>query len=62
MSTCPECNGTGKDRARTQAARKSGQCDAHSYIQCWSCNGNGNDTWGDFRAVRDRQKRYAAEE
>lgn len=48
MSTCPDCHGTGADAKKTAAARRTGACDSRSYIRCWTCNGNGNDTAGDF--------------
>lgn len=46
---CPDCNGTGADRARTLAARRCGVADGHSYIRCWTCNGNGLDPAAYFR-------------
>lgn len=52
MSTCPDCHGTGADAAKTSDARKRGHCDSRSYIRCWSCNGNGNDTAADFQNYR----------
>lgn len=50
MSICPDCNGTGADAKKTADARKRGQCDSRSFIRCWSCHGNGNDTSADFMA------------
>lgn len=50
---CPDCNGTGADRAKTLAARRRGVCDSRSYIQCWSCNGNGLDPAAYFRWSRN---------
>ena len=41
MTICTDCNGTGANAAKTAAARKTGACDKHSYIRCWTCNGNG---------------------
>lgn len=41
MTKCEDCNGTGANAAKTEAARKSGVCDKYSYIRCWTCNGNG---------------------
>lgn len=43
MSTCPECNGKGYT-----AKHKDG-----SRTLCWSCHGNGNDTWADFMSLRN---------
>lgn len=40
---CPDCRGTGADRAKTIAARQRGDCDSSAYIRCWACNGNGLD-------------------
>ena len=50
---CPDCNGTGADRVKTLAARRKGICDRSSYIQCWSCNGNGLDPAAYFRWSRN---------
>jgi DnaJ-class molecular chaperone len=55
MSTCPDCKGTGADAKKTQQARKTGLCDSRSYIRCWTCNGNGNDTYADFMALRNTE-------
>lgn len=54
---CPLCDGTGADRARTLAARRTGQCDRASYIRCWNCNGNGLDPAAYFRnsSAEDKQ-------
>lgn len=41
LNRCVDCGGTGADRAKTLQARKTGLCDKHSYVRCWSCNGNG---------------------
>ena len=61
MSTCPDCHGSGADAAKTAAARKRGDCDRLSYIRCWSCNGNGNDTAQDFiDCKRAAEKRILA--
>lgn len=38
---CPSCKGSGRDEKKTITARKKGICDEHSYIWCWTCNGNG---------------------
>lgn len=46
---CPDCNGTGADRSRTLAARRTGLCDRGSYIRCHACNGNGLDPAAYFR-------------
>jgi len=46
---CPDCNGTGADRVKTLAARRSGHADSRSFISCWSCNGNGLDPAAYFR-------------
>jgi len=46
---CPDCKGTGADQAKTADARRKGICDRHSYIRCWSCNGNGLDPVAYFR-------------
>lgn len=54
MSTCPDCHGTGADADKTAKARRAGICDRHSYIRCWSCNGNGNDTAADFHNALNR--------
>lgn len=40
---CKDCKGSGMDATKTQAARKTGLCDKHSYVRCWMCNGNGLD-------------------
>ena len=40
---CPDCAGTGRDEARTKAARRAGRCDGGSYVRCWACLGNGVD-------------------
>ena len=50
---CLDCNGTGADRVKTLAARRKGICDRSSYIQCWSCNGNGLDPAAYFRWSRN---------
>jgi len=41
MPNCTDCHGTGADAAKTAVARKSGACDKHAYIRCWTCCGNG---------------------
>lgn len=46
---CPDCLGTGADKAKTDAARKSGAIDSRSYIRCWNCNGNGLNPMHFFR-------------
>lgn len=62
MSICPDCGGSGADAVKTKAARKSGQCDRLSYIRCWSCHGNGNDTAADFYgALAAQRARIAAD-
>ena len=38
---CPDCNGTGRDEAKTKDMRKRGLIDAPAYVRCWTCNGNG---------------------
>lgn len=52
---CPDCNGTGADRARTLAARRRGSCDRGSYVRCWTCNGNGLDPTAYFRLSNQGQ-------
>lgn len=48
MSTCPHCHGTGRDAVKTARFKASGLLDNHSWVRCWSCQGNGNDTLADF--------------
>lgn len=49
---CTDCGGTGADRSKTIAARKTGSIDGRSYIRCWACNGNGLDPAAYFRWSR----------
>ena len=49
MMYCVDCNGTGKDTAKTEAHAKRDAEFRHrvkhhgTYVRCWSCNGNGLD-------------------
>lgn len=54
MSICPHCNGTGRDAAKTARAIISGFIPKDSWVRCWSCHGNGNDTLADFYASLNR--------
>lgn len=42
METCPDCNGTGRDDARTAEYQKTADFEMQGgYIACRSCHGNG---------------------
>lgn len=47
--TCTDCKGTGADPKKTADALRKGRIDRGSYIQCWTCNGNGLDPAKFFR-------------
>lgn len=52
---CPDCKGTGRDEAKTEARAAEDAVFRHrvkhhgSYIRCWTCNGNGLDPAEYFR-------------
>ena len=50
---CPDCNGTGADKAETLYLRRSGAIDRLSHVRCWTCNGNGLDPAAYFRWSRN---------
>jgi DnaJ-class molecular chaperone len=51
---CPDCKGTGADAKKTAIHRKK-EGDKHSYIRCWTCNGNGLDPSAFFRTTGGKQ-------
>ena len=46
---CTDCNGTGRDQAKTAKAIAERRIDAPAYIRCWTCLGNGTDNWAYFQ-------------